>query len=236
MRIRQLLLIIAMLLVGATTMAGQDLGDKVRVAYSLAPQPRVTVTNIYSSPITAMAITMVTTDTAQRTEGIFWYDSGVDFPHNAPLYPGQSHTFAVSPPSRAPQLQPHLWAVEFQDGKSFGDQHWLSELHARRQATYQEIAKVTTVLSQATSAHQTNQDILFALDSERTSLKASSPDRDSNLAAMFVTEWAMGNLKAPAGPVASYVNMDPQKRIPDVILPAFSRWSAALIEFDKSLQ
>ncbi len=237
MQIRLTLLIAAVSLLGAVGAAGQDLGNKVQIAYSESPRPHVTATNVYRSPITAMAITITGSGTnPQRTYETLWYDSGVEFSHNPPLAVGQSYTYPVGPANEAASLQPHLWAVAFQDGESFGDPHWLAELHARRQAAYTEIATVTTLLNESLSRHEASADIISALNVERGSLRANIADPEPRIAAMFVTEWAAGNLKPPPGPAATHVNMDPQARIQGAILPWFSRWRAALQASDSSIR
>jgi hypothetical protein len=234
MRIRHVLLIAAASLVCAAGAAGQDLSNKVQVVYSLDPAPHLTATNVYSSPITGMAITVDTATAPQRRYEIFWYDSGVAFTHNPPLDVGQSYSLPVGPVNLAPDLQPHIWAVAFQDGESFGDPHWLAELHARREAAYKEIGTVTKTLNDALAQHESNDEIVSTLNNMKASLRTSIADPEPRIAAMFVTEWAVGNLRRPPGLAAHWGS--PEERVSLVILPFFARWREALQRYDPKVK
>lgn len=231
MRASGILLVATVSLLCAAGAAGQSLSSKVQVVYSLRPRPHVTVTNVYSSPLSGMVVTMDTTTAPQRTYEIIWYDSGVYFTQFPPLGSGQSYAFPVGPASLAPNLQPHLWAVAFQDGQSFGDAHWLAELRARRTAAYKEIGTVSTQLDQALAQHETNTEVISTLDNMKYSLRTSVADPLARIAAGFVVDWAIANLKAPPGATGRF-DTDPQRRIPDTILPFFARWRAALMRTD----
>jgi hypothetical protein len=230
MRIRHFLLMVGALLLAAASAAAQDLSNKVQVVYSLSPRPHITATNAYSSPLTGMVVTMDSAVPPKRTYEVIWYDSGVYFTQFPPLASGQSYTFPVGPLNQAPNLQPHLWAVAFQDGESFGDPHWLAELHARREAAYQEIGTVSALLNQALAQRESSEQVISTLNSMRASLTASIPDPLTRIAAGFVVDWAIANLQPPRGP--GRFDTDPQRRIPNVILPFFVRWRAALTRTD----
>lgn len=142
----------------------------------------------------------------------------------------------AGPPNQASNLQPHLWIVAFQDGQAFGDAHWLAELHARRQAAYQEIGSVSTLLNQAVANHESNAEIIASLEERRKSLIAGATDPQPRNAAEEVTIWADLNLKQPPAAVSANMNMDPQERIPSLILPWLSRWRAALQQYDSTVK
>ncbi len=233
MRRKSLLLVAAASLFGAVGLKGQGLTSKVSVATSLKPRPHVTITNNYSSPLSGLVVIMSTAAAPQKAVETVWYDSGLSFTHNPPLGSGQSYSFPVGPADQAPNLQPHLLAVGFQDGESFGDRHWLSELHARRVSADEEIRAVTALLNQALAQRESEAEVLSALKTTRGSLAASVPDVWPRMAAEFVIDWTTANLER-AGLVGDIG--DPRKTIPLVILPWFSRWHAALRRSDPSIK
>lgn len=176
MRLRDALLVAVASMFAAVGAAGQNVGNKVSMTYSLKPQPRVTVTNDYSSPLTGLVIIVTSKAAPNRTAGVIWYDSGLYFTHNSPLDPGQSYSFRVGPVNKAPSLQPRIMAVAFQDGESFGSRHWLSEVHLRRQAAYKEIGAVTALLKEALARHEPNAEIVSTLKTMNASLRTDVPD------------------------------------------------------------
>lgn len=231
MRLREALLVAVASMFAAVGAAGQNVGNKVSMTYS--PQPRVTVTNDYSSPLTGLVIIVTSKAAPNRTAAAIWYDSGLYFTHNPPLDPGQNYSFPVGPVNKAPSLQPRVMAIAFQDGESFGSRHWLSEVRMRRQAAYKEIGAVTALLKEVLARHEPNAKIVSTLNTMNASLRTDVPDMWSRIAAAFVIQWTTGNLER-AG-VGGHIG-DPEKTIPMVILPWFSRWSAALKRYDRDLK
>jgi len=159
-----------------TSAAAQDVGNKVSLAYSIEPKPQATVTKNYSAPVTGMVITVSSTVAPNRTMEILWFDSGANFRHDTPLQTGQSRSFGVGPISQGATLQPQVMAVEFEDGTSAGAPQWLSELHGRRKAAYDQIAAVTSLLNQAFAQHEPNEQIISELNGMEGSLKTSFPE------------------------------------------------------------
>lgn len=212
--------------------AGQDLGNKVSFSYSLNPRPIVTITNNYRSPLTGMVMTVSSTVAPYHTMEIIWFDSGVNVRHDPPLVTGQSLSFSVGPVKQAPNLQPHLMAVTFEDSTFAGDPQWLAKLHERRQAAYDEIGTVTRLLSQALAQHQPNDQIISTLNDMDASLRTSVPEMESRAAADLVIGTAVSNLQR--GGIGGYIG-DPQKTIPLVLLPLLERWREALKRYDGSI-
>lgn len=210
----------------------QSLKNRVSLAYSLQPSPHVTVTNNYSSRLTGMVITVSTTTAPYRTAEIIWSDSGVDFRQYPPLDKGQSRAFPVGPVRLASELQPHIMAVAFEDGTSAGDPQWLSKLHGRRQAAYDEIAAVTTVLNNALADHRSNDEIISMLIGMRESLKTSNPEREARVAARLVIDTTIRNLEQGGAPDAVG---DPEKTIPAAVFPLFGEWRGAIRSYDGSV-
>lgn len=233
MLLRNFLLAAAASTLGAVGAAGQGLGAKVSVVTSLKPQPHVTVTNNWSSPLTSLVIVMSTASAPRKPVAVAWYDSGLYFTHNPPLATGQSYSFPFGPANLAPNLQPHLLAIGFQDGEAFGEQRWLSEIRARREAAYRELATVTALVNRALAEHEPEAGIISSLETARGSLTCRVSDVWPRMAAEFVIFWATGNLKRAGVP--GHIG-DPQMTIPLVILPWFSRWRAALKRYDPSLK
>lgn len=232
MRIANMLLVgvVGMLAAGVAT--GQDLTSRVSVAYLLTPTPHVVVTNNYVSPLTGFVITVSSTAAPYRTREIIWFDSGLNFRHDYPLEPGQDYSRPVGPISQASSLQPRLKAVTFQDSSSAGDPSWLSKLHERRKAAYNEIGIVTALLNQALAQHEPNNQIISALNSTDASLRSTMPDAEARGAAQLVVYAAVSNLKR--GGLQGDIG-DPQKTIPLAILPLFAEWRAALQRYDKNV-
>ena len=231
MRLLEALLVSAVSLFGAVGAAGQGVGSKVSMAYALKPQPHVTVTNDYHSPLTGLVIIVPDPAAPGRVAEAIWYDSGVNFAHNPPLETGQTYSFPVGPIDKAPTFHPRVMAVTFQDSTSAGSRHWLSELHARREAAYNEIAAVTELLKHALGQHEQNTDIIAALQAMRASLPTKVPRMWPRIAAEYVIYFATSNLER--GGVVGHIG-DPQDTIP-VILPIFTRWRAALKRTDKAV-
>lgn len=211
---------------------GQEIRNRVSLTYSLQPVPRLTVTNNYPARLTGMVLTVSTTTAPYRTTEIIWADSAVSFRQYPPLDSGQSRSFPVGPIRLAPELQPHLMAAAFEDGTALGDPHWLAELHARRQAAYDEITAVTTVLNEALDKHQSNEQITSTLAGMRDSLKSSNTDREARFAARLVIETTIRNLKE--GGFKDAVG-DPQKTIPVTIFPLFAEWRGQIKRHDPSI-
>lgn len=233
MQLRNVLVVAVASMFATVVAAGQGAGNKVSMTYSLKPQPHVTVTNNYHSPLTGLVIIVTSKATPNRTAEVIWYDSGLYFTHNRPLDPGQSHSFPVGPINEAPSLQPHVTAATFQDSTSAGSQHWLSELQLRRQAAYKEIGEITAMLKQALAQHESNAEIVSKLETMNASLGTDISDVWPRIAAEFVIHWTTTNLER-AG-VVGHIG-DPAKTVPVVILPWFSRWSAALKRNDRDLK
>jgi hypothetical protein len=231
MRFREALLASVVLLFGAVGAAGQGVGSKVSMIYSLKPNPHVTVTNNYSSPLTGLVIIVPDPAAPGRPAEAIWYDSGVNFAHNPPLETGQSYSFPVGPIDKAPTFHPRVTAVTFQDFTSAGSRHWLAELHARREAAYNEIAVVTDLLKNALDQHQQNAGIVAALQAMRASLPTKVPHIWPRIAAEYVIYFATSNLER--GGVVGHIG-DPRDTIP-VILPIFTRWRTALKRTDRTV-
>src|SRR5271166_3836390 len=234
MRLRKMMLMIGVISVFAGLVVffflsgragGQELANMVSLTYSLQPAPHVTVTNNYSSRLTGMVITVSSTAAPNRTTEIIWADSGVNFRQYPPLDSGQSRSFPVGPIRLAPEVQPHLMAIAFEDGTSAGDPQWLSKLHGRRQAAYDEIGAVTAVLNRALAEHQSNDQIISTLVGMRDSLKTSNTEREARFAARLVIETTIRNLEQ--GGVRDTVG-DPQKTIPATVFPLFAEWRGAI--------
>ncbi len=232
MRSPMILLIPAVISMLAGSAVGQDPGGKVSVSYSLTPTPHVTVTNNYSSRLTGMVITVSSTVAPYRRTEIIWFDSGINFRRDPPLESGASRSFPVGPTKQAPTLEPKLAAVAFEDETSAGDQQWLSELHARRQAASDEIKTVTELLNQAFAQGQPNDQIISSLDGLKASLRTSIPEIEARIAAELVIGTAVSNLERAS--VGGAVG-DPQKTIPAVILPLFAEWRGDLKRYDRKI-
>lgn len=241
MRVRNTMLVVGIISTFAASVVffflsgragGQEIGNRVSLTYSLQPAPRLTVTNNYSSRLTGMVVTVSTTTAPYRTTEIIWADSGVSFRQYPPLDSGQSRSFPVGPIRLAPELQPHLMAVTFEDGTSVGDPQWLAKLHARRQAAYDEITAVTTVLNEALDKHQSNEQIISTLTDMLDSLKTSNTNREARFAARLVIETTIRNLKE--GGFKDAVG-DPQKTIPATIFPLFAEWRGEIKRHDPSV-
>lgn len=222
--------IISMFVVASTL--GQGLGNRVSFAYSPTPAPQVTVTNNYSSPLTGIVIVTLG---LHGGRGITWFDSAINFRHDKPIEPGESLTFTVGHALNqdVSTLRPEVMAVTFGDLSSAGDAQWVSRFHSRRKTTYQEIAAVSALLSQALSEHQPNDEIIATLRSLHGSLRTSNPDKHARAAASLVIETAMSNLDR--GGVRG-AHGDPQKTIPAVVLPLFAEWRGALQRYDTSIR
>jgi hypothetical protein len=215
----------------AASTLGQDLRNKVLVAYSLQPKPQVVVTNNYSARITGMAVVVSSTVAPYRKVETIWLDPGVNFRHDHPLESGASLPFPVGPAQLASQLQPQLMAVQFEDGTSAGDPKWLSELHLRRQAAYDEITQVDNFLNKALAIHQTNEQIVSALNGMHDSLKSSNNDLEAKLTARFVVEWTTIKLQ---GDTVGGVVGDPEKTIPTIV-SRFAEWRGSLKRYDRKI-
>lgn len=232
MRFQSSVIVAAASMLAAAGAAGQSL-SKVSVVYLLTPRPHVTVTNNDPSPLTGMVITVRSSVAPYRRTEIIWFDSGTYFWSDPPLPTGQSRTFPVGPLAEASNLRPRLRAVAFQDSTSAGDPHWLAEVDARRKAAYAEIGSVTALLNQGLAQAQSNQQILSSLKAAEWTMFASTPDVNAKTAAEFGIDVTETNLKrARVGDAVG----DPQKTIPAIILPLFSRWRAALKRFDRNIR
>ena len=208
---------------------GQELGNKVSVAYTA---PLVTVINNYSSRLTGMVMTISTKVAPHRTVEIIWLDSGLNFRHDLPLESGGSRSFQVGPVGQASVLEPQVMAVAFEDSTSAGDPQWLSKLHARRKAAYDQIGAVTALLNQALAEHQTNEQIISALNSMKGLLKTSIPEAEIRIAAGLVIETTVSNLER--GGVRGAIG-DPEKTVPAAIFPLFAEWRGALKRYDRNM-
>ena len=216
---------------GAGSAAAQDLGNKVSMDFSLTPTPRITVTNNYSSRLTGVVITVSNTVAPYKTNGIIWFDSAVNFHNDPPLETGQSRSWPVII-QKAPNLRPQLMAVTFEDSTSAGDPQWLSKLHGRRKAVYDEIGAVSELLNEALAQGQSNDQIISALNSMKQSLKTSIPEQEARMAAGTVIYTAVSNLER-GGLVGA--KGDPQKTIPLSIDPIFAEWRGALRRYEKGV-
>lgn len=232
MRLRNVMLITAVIsLFVVASAVGQDLGNKVSVAYTLKPAPLVTVTNNYSSRLTGMVMT-ISKVVPHRTVEIIWLDSGLNFRHDLPLESGGSRSFQVGPVGQASVLEPQVMAVAFEDSTSAGDPQWLSKLHARRKAAYDQIGAVTALLNQALAERQTNEQIISALNSMKGLLKTSIPEVEIRIAAGLVIETTVSNLER--GGVRGAIG-DPEKTVPAAIFPLFAEWRGALKRYDRNM-
>lgn len=210
----------------------QDPADRVTVDYSPSPTPHVTVTNNYPSRLTGMVIVVSSTLAAHGMTGTMWFDPGLNFRNEHPLQAGESLSFPVGPIDQASTLQPRLMAAAFEDLTSVGDPRWLSLLHSRRKAAYDEIGAVTTMLNQALAEHQTKDQIVSGLEGMKDSLKSSIAEGRARVAARLVIATAISNLER--GGVRGSIG-DPQKTIPLALLPLFAQWRGALKQFDHNL-
>lgn len=120
-------------------------------------------------------------------------------------------------------------AVTFEDGTSAGDPEWLSNLHARRESAYREIAELTQLLNRAVTQHEANNQIVSSLKELRASLTGTGAAFGSRGAAELVIRAAVSNLEV--GSVGGVVG-DPQRTIPSIILPIFAEWRGALQRYD----
>jgi hypothetical protein len=238
MRLRTMLLSVLILFLGSAAIwavasgGRQDVGSRLALTYSLTPYPHVTVANDYSSRLTGLVITVSNTSSpGTKPVEIIWFDSGVNFRHDPPLETGASRSFRVGPVQQASTLQPKLLAAAFEDGTSVGDSAWLSTLHARRKAAYDQIVAVTKLFNQALTEGQTDQQIISALEGMNTSLKVSIPQVTVRTAAGLVISTAITNLERAT--IQDTIG-DPQKTIP-AILSVFDEWRGALRRFDRNI-
>lgn len=232
MRFRNMLTGAIISMLAAASAAGQDdLGNKVSMDYSLTATPRITVTNNYSSRLTGMVITVSSAVAPDRTNSIIWFDSAVNFHNDLPLETGQSRSWPVII-QKAPNLRPQLMAITFEDSTSAGDPQWLSKLHGRRKAAYDQIEAVSELLNQALAQRQPNDQIISALNSMEQSLKTSIPELSARMAAEIVIYTAVSNLER-GGLVGA--KGDPQKTIPLTIDPIFAEWRGALRRYEKGV-
>ena len=232
MRFRNLSIAAVILSFLAGSTLGQDLLDKVSLAYSIQPRPQVTAINNYSSPLIGMVITVASTVSPYRTTEIIWFDSGVNFKHDPPLLNNQSRSYGVGPADQAPSLQPQLMAIECEDGTSAGDPQWLSKLHIRRKAAYDEIGTVAALLNRALSQHQAKKQIISDLNNMEASLRTNVPEVAARGVADLVIYAAVSNLER--GGIRGDVG-NPEKTIPLTILPLFDQWRAALKRYEKGI-
>lgn len=234
MRLR-IALVLAILTLGSATIwafgrgGQQDPEGRLALSYSLAPTPEVTVTNKYSSRLTGMVIAVFNSMHTDRPTEIIWFDSGVNFRHDSPLEIGASRSFRVGPVQQASTLQPKLMAAAFENGISEGDSAWLSTLHARRQAAYDEIVAVTKLLDRARTEGQTNQQTISVLKGMNTSLRTSIPEVRVRTAAGLVIHTTITNLERAN---TQDTDGNPQKTITGII-SLFGEWRGALRRFDK---
>jgi hypothetical protein len=161
-----------------------------------------------------------------------WFDPAISFRHDRPLEAGAGLPFPVGPADLATQLKPQLLAVEFEDGSSAGDPQWLSKLHLRRRAAYNEIGAITTLLNQALAEHQANEQIISNLKNAKASMRNIMPDVDARVAAGLVIDTTVSNLER--GGIRGSIG-DPQKTIPAAILPLFAEWRGALKRYDRNI-
>src|SRR5437879_3520772 len=117
-------MMIAIVLVLAAGVQGQELEKKVSIAYSLTPSPQVTVRNNHSARLTGMVIVVSSTVPPYRRAETIWLDPAINFRQDRALETGASASFSVGPLELAPQLKPQLMAAEFEDGTSGGDAQW----------------------------------------------------------------------------------------------------------------
>jgi hypothetical protein len=207
-------------------------GARTPISYSLSPTPHVTLTNGYSSRLTGAVIVVSNTDTGKQKE-VIWFDSGVNFKHDAPLGIGASLSFSVGPTAESPALRPVIAAVTFENGTTVGDAGWLSKLHERRKAAYDEILAVTDLLDGAVSQHQSGQQVISALKGMQASLGTTTAEPEARIPAGLVIYAAISNLER--GGVAGSIG-NPETTIPAVILPMFAEWRGALKRYDKTIQ
>lgn len=234
MRMRSMLMVAVASMLMAGTAMGQSSGNRVSVVYSLSPRPHLTVTNNYSSPLIGMVIVMSTADATHRIVDGCWFDSGTNFVRQPPLKTGQSYSWPVGPLDEASDLQPRLMAVAFEDSKPAGDPQWLHELHVRRQAAYDEIGVVTTLLNQAVAQDQPSAQIDSTLRNMKDALeKNKMQDAEARVAASIVLETATVDLESAGAGGASG---DGQKTIGTTILPLFAEWRAALERYDRTIK
>lgn len=237
MRIRHVLLIAVASLVCAARAPAQNLDSMVRVSYSLDPAPRIKITNEGASPLLSLVVLLSYPYAPNQPRGVAWYDPAIYLmqePHIAPghsyLLKGGISTFV----SDAPYVQPYVAAAEFEDGTAVGDPRWLTELHAPREAAYKEIDAISALLEQALGRHETDADILSALNVMRRTV---SDDWHRDVRTREVETWVIDNVVRVLGLLPpDHRAVDLQTRIPSVVVPLLTRWRGTLKRYDPSVE